>query len=196
MSRSLVLVALASALCFGCGKGAGNVLSLQGPGGAVALGDDLAAAKKAFPPPKGAQVFNNSLSFAILAVDGWAWAEEKTGIAFEAALKDGKIIALGLTNLGAAQPSSAVDDQKSAVGDPTRLAESDNAAMLVWESGENARFFIVFKAAVPMLGQGAMTLIGPKEQLKLLNYRHDDPESFVKQIDAAMGVGAGAGAGG
>jgi len=165
------------------------VLSLEGPGGAVALGDDLAAAKKAYPAPQGAQVFDNSLSFAVLAVDGWGWVEEK-GMAFEAALKDGKIIALGLTNMGKAEPSSAIGDQKTKVGAPTRLAESDNAAVLVWESGENARFFIVFKKELPMFGQGAMTLIGPKEQLKLLNYRHDDPETFVKQIDSAFGVGA------
>jgi hypothetical protein len=167
----------------------GNPLRVEGPGGAVALGDDLEQAKKAFPVPEGAQVFDNSLNFAIFGKDGWAWVQE-SGQAFEVCLEDGKIIAMAVTNLGDLDGAETVASQKESVGEPTRVAESDNTAVAVWKHGEDARFFVLFKKEFPMLGKGALTIVGPADRLKLLNYHADDPENFVAQIDAALSLGA------
>src|SRR5216110_1851652 len=68
-----------------------------GPAGGVSIGDTLDAAKKAFPAPADAMVFNSAMNFAIVTKEGWAWASEAGKEGFEAASKDGKIIAMAIT---------------------------------------------------------------------------------------------------
>ena len=164
------------------------VLSIEGPGGTVALGDSLEQAKIAFPPPEEAILFDNSLSFAIFGVDGWAWADESGNTAFEVGLEGDKIIAIARTELTGPVSEQAIEAQRSAHGSPTAEAVSENAAMLIWASGDNARFFIVMINEIPFFGAGEMTVIGPKEKLKLLNYHYDQPNLFVDQIDAMMAI--------
>lgn len=157
------------------------VVSLNGPGGLVGLGDTLDQAKKAFPPPVGAQIYKTSLNFAILKTDGWTWASPKGDMAFEAAARDGKIVALSLTGGDvSAEPAATI----KRIGQPARRAQGKTGIALVWDSGENARFFLHLNAsgAIPGL---AVTLIGKSDDLKLLNYRSDDPDTFIKQSDAA-----------
>lgn len=159
-----------------------KAMSLEGPGGTVAIGGTLDEAKKAFPAPKDAEVYDTAMSFTILGVDGWTWGQGM-GTGFEAGLQDGKIVALALTRLDGPVGEDAITKQKDALGEPTKMADGKTATMMVWEDGSNARFFIVFKGGNPLFGAGTVTLIGDKEQLKLLNYRADDSETFVKQMD-------------
>jgi hypothetical protein len=162
-----------------------RAMSLEGPGGTVAIGGTLDEAKKAFPAPKDAEVFDTAMSFTIFGVDGWTWGQGM-GTGFEAGLKDGKIVALALTRLDGPVGDNAIMEQRESLGEPTKMADGKTASMLVWEDGPNARFFIVFKGGNPLFGAGSVTLIGDKEQLKLLNYRADDPETFVKQMDSTV----------
>jgi hypothetical protein len=157
-------------------------MSLTGPGGTIAIGDALEDAKKAFPAPKDAEVFDTAMSFTILGVEGWTWGQGM-GTGFEAGIKDGKVVALAHTQLDGPAGDEAIAGHKDALGEPTRMADGKTATMMVWEDGSNARFFIVFKGGNPLFGAGSLTIIGDKEQLKLLNYRSDDPETFVKQMD-------------
>ncbi len=159
-----------------------RAMTLIGPGGSVTIGGTLADAKTAFPAPKGADVYNTPLSFSILDTDGWTWVEG-TGRVFEVAIKGGRIVALAQTRLDGPAPENAIDEEKKAVGEPTRMSDGETAAMAVWESGANARFFVLFKGDNFMFGAGSITIIGDKDQLKLLNYRYDDPETFVKQME-------------
>lgn len=158
-----------------------KALVLTGPGGQVKLGDTVEAAKKAFPPPAGSQQFESSMSYQILTPQGWTWVQEKEKHGFEAATKDGKIVALGRTNSkGSDEPAKTIKE----LGEPTRKAESPNGGMYAWEAGDNVRILVKMGPKVIMLGGGALTLIGRKEDLKLLNYDSNDPQSFVKQLDA------------
>lgn len=164
-------------------KKTASVTSLNGPGGRIDLGASLSDAKSAFPAPKGAQIFDTSMSFAILKTDGWSWASENPGSGFEAALRNGKAVAFGRIGAeSAGEPQGTISD----IGEPTRKFEGKTASAYVWESGPNARFLILVKKPLPMMPFGSMTLIGNKEDLKLLNYRADDPATFVRQMDAAQ----------
>jgi hypothetical protein len=200
MRSGLLLAALL--ICFGCspkpndttktsGAAASGssspALSLDGPGGSVAIGDDAQQAMDAFPAPEDAEVFNESMSFTVLSVQGWAWGLGE-GTGFEAAFQDGKVVALALTELDGPPEADAVEKAKAMFGGPTRMAESDNLAVLVWEAGQNARYHVVYKKEIPQLGVGEITVIGPIEKLKLLGYIADDPESFVRQTDAAVDI--------
>jgi hypothetical protein len=185
-------------VCYGCGSkgdvspqkidvGAPKVdsqlaLKLDGPGGVVGLGDDFESAKKAFPAPKDAQVFETSLSFAIIAPKGWAWMVATAGNGFEAAEKGGKVAALSRTLMSVDKSEPAKTIAK--IGEPTRKAEGKTAKMYVWERGDQVRFW--FNSSGGLLGSMTVTLIGTKEDLKLLNYRADDPETFVRQLDMAV----------
>lgn len=162
-----------------------KAVMLSGPGGTVAIGDALEDAKKAFPAPKDAEVFEKSEFFSALGADGWTWGHGM-GTGFEAGIKEGKIIALAYTRLDGPVGGGAVSEQRSSLGEPTRMADGKTATMMVWEDGSNARFFVVFKGGNPFFGAGSLTVIGDKEQLKLLNYRHDDPDTFVKQMDGTV----------
>ncbi|MBX3118357.1 MAG: hypothetical protein KF784_04770 [Fimbriimonadaceae bacterium] len=147
----------------------------------MSIGDDLSAAQKAFPAPTDAKEFDSSLSFAMIAPEGWAWMDEANEVSFEAASKDGKIVGLVVTKRKKSdgEPGSFL----SKTGEPTRKAEGKTAQMYVWESGDNARFWVTASGGSGIFDIGSMTIIGNKEDLKLLNYRSDDPENFVKQLD-------------
>jgi hypothetical protein len=156
---------------------------MAGPGGEVGLGDSLDLAKKAFPAAKGAQMFDAPMSFGLVSKEGWAWASEAENKAFEVATKEGKIIALADTS---ATPIDGVLKQTTdRIGEPTRKAEGTTGSMYVWEWGENARFLLLIKQPLAMMPFTKLDIIGKKDDLKMLNYRADDPENFVKQLDAA-----------
>jgi hypothetical protein len=158
-----------------------KVLQLAGPGGTVAIGGTLDEAKKAFPAPEGADVYQSAMSFTILGSDGWTWGQEQTKEGFEASLKGKKIAAMArATGEGEKEPAATI----AQIGEPIRKAESENGGMYVWESGDNARIVVKMGPKNLILANGAITLIGRKEDLALLNYRADDPQMFVKQLDA------------
>jgi len=162
---------------------AGDATVVKGPGGRVGIGDSLAQAKKAFPPIAGAQTSDTSMSFAIMGQQGWGWASEKQKQAFEVATKAGKVVAIGVTGGDATgEPAKTV----ALLGEPTRKAEGKAASVYVWEKGENARFWIRIGKEVPVFAVPSMTIIGRKEDLKLLNFQAEDPGAFVKQIDATV----------
>jgi hypothetical protein len=159
---------------------ASSVTAVIGPGGSVDIGQTVDAAQKAFPPPKGATIFEQSMSFAILGKQGWGWGSEDGKEAFEVAIDSGKIVAIALTGGAKSEEPDATLKQ---IGEPTRQATGKRAEMYVWEAADNARFWIHMKGSALVLGNVMMTLIGEKEQLKVMNYRYDDPETFVKQVD-------------
>jgi hypothetical protein len=159
-----------------------EILSLTGPGGKVSIGDGLDAAKKAFPAPEGAQKFDTTMSFTIVSQQGWTWGIEKpTTESFEAAVKGGKIVAMARTlGTSTTEPQATISE----LGEPSRKAEGKTASIYVWDAGDNARIVVHMKSNV-LMPLDLMMLIGKKEDLKLLNYRADDPDTFVKQMDAA-----------
>lgn len=165
----------------------GDILSFNAPGGEVRIGGTLAEAQEAFPPPTSAEVFERSMAFAKLRKNGWAWAAG-TGLGFEVALDDGKIFAITFSSLEGPPLEDALNSEARALGEPTKDAESENAAMYVWEKGESARFFILFKNDKFIMGPGTMTVIGPKEALKSLNYDYDDPGAYIKAVDDSVGA--------
>lgn len=194
MSRLFVPLSFALALCILAGCKGGEqptkqatttpakqsselVLKMDGPGGTVGIGDDVAIAKKAFPAPKGAQVYDNSMSYTIITPSGWCWSSDNDS--FEVATKDGKIIAIGLIHNApqAGEPAKTI----TKLGEPTRKAEGNRAKVYVWENGENARFWITVSGGG--MDVGSIELIGNKEDLKLLNYHAEDPQLFVRQLD-------------
>jgi hypothetical protein len=156
---------------------------MMGPGGSVTIGDTLDQAKNAFPLPKGAQTFDSSMSFAIVTKEGWSWASEAERSSFEAGTKSGKIVALGVSS--GAPMEGALKEITDQIGEPARKAEGKTASAYVWESGENARFLVLVRDPLPLMPFTRLDLIGRKDDLKLLNYRAEDPASFVAQLDAA-----------
>lgn len=159
-------------------------LSLIGPGGSVSIGDNLDAAKRAFPAPKGAQVFDQSMNFTIITTEGWTWSSTDGKEAFEAATREGKVVGLALTKQGSLEAKNLAASIAQ-LGQPTRKAEGKSAALYVWESGANVRFLLNSIGPAAILGNMNIILIGSKEDLKLLNYRADDPATMVKQFDLA-----------
>lgn len=162
-----------------------ETLTLVGPGGSVSIGDGVDAAKQAFPPVEDAQVFNQSMSFAILKKDGWAWGAG-TGTGFEAALDRGKIVALARTDLDGPPPQDMIESESARLGNPTNVATGPLADVAVWESGDYARFLIVLKTEKYIMGPGSLAFIGTKISLKLLGYDTEDPARFVKSIEATI----------
>ena|SRR5579862_9920846 len=157
------------------------VLTLEGPSGTVSLGDPPDQAKRAFPAPHGAMVFNRSMNFAILGKDGWSWASQKDMNGFEEASSNGKIIAFAVTG-GDVTKEPAASTAK--LGPPARKAEGKTCGMYVWDAGDDARILICMTSPASVLPVGTMLLVGKKDDLKLLNYRSDDPDTFVKQMDS------------
>lgn len=181
----MVLFCLFASLIAGCNhEGAPsasspNVTVLSGTGGNVAIGDGLDKAKRAFPPPTGAMTFDKSMSFAILNKEGWTWSVQDR--AFEVALDNGKVCALAITGEGASsEPAKTI----SAIGQPTRKAEGKTVSVYVWDAGADARILVRMTSKAILLPDGTITLIGKKRDLKLLNYNADEPDIFVKQMDA------------
>ncbi|HVT11457.1 MAG TPA: hypothetical protein VHE55_04255 [Fimbriimonadaceae bacterium] len=188
----LVCLWLLIPLLAGCGQGGNSAnsssssgasaksLTIVGPGGSVGIGDSLDAAKKAFPPPAGATTFDKSMAFAILNKQGWTWGLKDQ--AFEVALQNGKVCAIAVTGGSASdEPSKTI----SQIGEPTRKAVGKQASAYVWEAGKNARILLCLGPKAIIVPNGSMTLIGDKEDLKVLNYNADDPSIFVKQMDGA-----------
>lgn len=158
-----------------------TVLTLEGPSGKVTLKDEFDNAKKAFPAPPGAQVFNSPMSFSVLAKSGWGWGLDSNQSGFEVAAKDGKVVALALTSAAKSKGARSGAD----LGKPSREATGKTCEMKVWESGDSARIEVLFNGSSALLQNVRIILVGAKSDLALLNYRADDPDTFVKQQDAA-----------
>ncbi|MFN8138702.1 MAG: hypothetical protein U0R49_02770 [Fimbriimonadales bacterium] len=196
--RVAICWALPVLMIFGCAgapkdaadanKGPDNrlVLTLKGPGGSVSISDDLDSAKRAFPPAKGAMTLDSPTSFRIFCEKGWAWSAKDDSQSFEAAVRNGKIIAMATMNQNTTIGDQQLKDAIADLGEPTRKAESKNAALYVWESGTNARFFLRIRAQWLLGAPGDGWMIGPVEDLKMLNFRADDPAIFVRQLDAGI----------
>lgn len=182
-----VLLCLFALLIAGCNVEGGaaasspspGVLVLSGPSGHVAIGGSLDEAKQAFPPPAGAMTFDQSMSFAILTKQGWTWSIQNR--AFEVVLENGKVYALALTGQNTSNESAKTI---AAIGEPTRKAEGKTVSMYVWDADAYARILICMTSKSILLPNGTITLIGKKQDLKLLNYNADEPDIFVKQMDA------------
>ena len=159
-----------------------SVTTLNGPGGEVKLGDTLKQAKKAFPPPVDARAFDAPMSFGVISKEGWAWSDEAKSEGFEVATKGGKIVALGRVS---GKPGNEPGDSIAKLGKPTHQADGKTAAAYSWESGSDARFLLTMKEQLTLMPFSVLLVIGAKEDLKLLNYRSDEPGTFVKQLDAA-----------
>lgn len=157
------------------------VFTLEGPGGKVSLGGSLDQAKVAYPAPDGAEIFDTTMGLSQIAPDGWAWQHQDEGLSFEVAVRDGKIVAMGLNTVGNSGPQLI-----AAIGAPSRQFEGESANAYVWEGEYNARFLIDTKVELMGIKPGAMSLMGPKEDLKMLNMRYDDPDTLIKQIDAMV----------
>ena len=162
-----------------------RILAMAGPGGSVAIGNNLASAKRAFPVDKGAQETNTGMNFAILQRPGWGWSTEKTNRAFEVSLRDGKIVGIAHTievpdKVKRTNMMTGIL-QKHPV--PAGKSIGKSASAYSWVSGKNARFLIVMDAGMFGSGPILLELIGAKEDLKLLNYHADDVATLVKQID-------------
>ncbi len=158
-----------------------EVLQLVGPGGTIGIGGTLEEAKKAFPAPPKAMVIPASASFAILGTQGWTWGREDNKEGFEVAIRDGKAVAMARA-LGKGHKEPA--DTIKALGHPDRKAIGKNGAMYVWDSGDDSRIVVTMGPKFFLLPNGAMTMIGNKNDLKLLSYDRDDPKTFVTMLDA------------
>lgn len=182
-----LVAALIAVGCVGGGSAADpeSALSLVGPGGVVAIGDPIDEAKKAFPAPKGVQPDDAPLALSFLYSTGWSWTGPD-GESFEAATKDGKIVMLAHGKENMMDSSKELDAQHRHAGKETRKAENRAALLAVWDRGEYARFLLVIKESLPLMGQGGGTMIGRVDDLKLLNFRADDPESFVKALELVL----------
>lgn len=159
-------------------------LELTGPGGVVSIGGTLEDAKRAFPPPKDAEVIDGVSFFADLGLTGWTWGYGE-GSGFEVAVRDGRIVALAHTELDGPAPVDAVDEQKRLIGEPTRMADGKTTAMLVWEHEGFARFYVVIKGGHPFYGAGSLTVIGETGLLEKRGYVASDPQGYVERSDAA-----------
>jgi hypothetical protein len=158
------------------------VLSLEGSGGVVTLGESLDKAKLAFPPPKNATTYDTSMSFTAVSAEGWAWstADETTG--FEAGSKDGKIVALALTGSNdAGEPQATIDR----IGQPSRKAATSDGKLTVytWTAGDKARIWVRVAQRLGFIPPGGITMIGKKEDLAKFGYNADNPEAFVQMYD-------------
>lgn len=180
----------------GCGAGSEQVAappsqakneasSLTGPEGKVTIGSTLEEAKRAFPPPSGAEIFDRSMSLAQLKKEGWAWgAGEGTG--FEVALEGGKIVAMTFTDMDGPPPADTMEVLKRQLGQPKTAASSTNVEVAVWESGENARYTVFIKNDKFVMGPGTITVIAPKAALKMLGYDPEDPQKFADSVDETI----------
>lgn len=162
----------------------GDVLAMDGPGGRVRIGDALAAAKKAYPAPAGAMQ-GGARNYAIFQRPGWSWATEKPLQAFEVSLKDDKIAGIILTMGVADDPAfdRLLARSIEKIGEPTAKALGKSAAAYAWDVKPHARFLVYMRLGFfsdqPLL----LLSIGEQEDLKMFNYRVDDLETLVKQLD-------------
>ena len=165
-----------------------ETLSIDGPGGTVAIGDDLETAQTAFPAPSGALVFDSVMNFAILGIAGSAWSDQSVSSGFEVGLENGKVIALIRTQLNVKVTDDDIAAQRDTHGIPTAEAVSENTVLLVWERGESVRFYLALRNEDSIYGTGAFTIIGPKEKLRLLSYHYDNPQLTVDRFDRSSNL--------
>lgn len=159
-------------------------LSLSGPGGKVSLGDPLSAAQKAFPAPGGATVFTQTMSFMMISKEGWSWQDSKGSNAFEAAVRNGKIVALAETSDKV--PPGNVPAQKtiSQIGKPSKQGIGKTMAMFAWDCGDDARVEMHMIFPGTTMSGFCVTAIGAKSDLALLGYNTDDPAGYVTRTEA------------
>ncbi len=193
MNTRVIPIILAAAVACGCSPKPNKAepaapasqvatkLSITGPKGKLSLGDSLDQAKKAFPPPAGAEVFDTSLSFAIAGQKGWAWQNKEGTQAFEVMLRDGKVAAVSVTRQGDYGPLVTLAELEW--GPPTNRSKGKNAMAESWISGDLARMAVT--SNLPGVGKVGYLLLGCKSDLKLLMHNPDDPGAFVKQMDMA-----------
>jgi hypothetical protein len=153
---------------------------IAGPGGKLALGDSLEQAKKAFPAPKDARVFDTSMSLAILREKGWGWQTPTGQEAFEVMLRDGKVSAVAQTR--AIAPRSLLNAAIVDWGKATAESKGKTAVALSWVRGDSACVAILME--LPGISPYGIRLMGLKTDLQKLSYNPDDPAAFVKQMDA------------
>ena len=161
-----------------------TILSMEGRGGAVTLGDKLQQAKKVFPPPKGAQI-GHARNYIIFQREGWSWVAERPVEAFEVSLKKNKIVGI-IKTVAVADPKSRnklIEQTIRKVGKPTAKAEGETTSICTWDVKPNARFLIEMKQGFPGIGPMVMDVIGEQEELKKFNYRVDDLKATVEQMD-------------
>jgi hypothetical protein len=193
--RQISLVVLSLAFLAGCGDkaketetapAAGNpkLLVVSGSGGEVAIGDPIETAKKAFPPVKGAKVYDGTTVFASISSEGWGWTP-KAGASdiVEVAAKDGKIVAISGPSEYPKDYDAAAKAVVATLGKPSREAKGKAALLYVWEEGEYAHFYLQVRENLGMFGYGAGHLVGPKEKLKALTFDYTNPQVFVTAAD-------------
>lgn len=162
--------------------------AVEGPGGIVRIGDSLADAKRAFPPPPRAHVFAKGMSFAITQRPGWSWGTETPdggGEAFEVSLKDGKVAGIAITQSSGdkAQLHKRVTETLRKLPPALNESRGRTASAWSWKSGRDARIIIALETGLMSSGPMLMILIGDQDDIKLLNYRADDVATTVRQID-------------
>jgi hypothetical protein len=157
---------------------------MDGRGGRVTLGDKAEQAKKAFPAPKGAQI-GDARNYAIFQRDGWSWVTEKPVEAFEVSLKQGKIVGIIRSVVMPSEKSrkNLIEQTMRKVGTPTSQAAGKTVAIYAWDVKPNARFLIEMKQGFWGSGPMVMAMVGDQTELKMFNYRVDDLETIVKQMD-------------
>ena len=69
------------------------------------------------------------------------------------------------------------------VGKPTAQADGKTASMFTWDAKLNGRFLLESKVGLMGGGPSVMAIIGDQEDLKVFNYRVDEPHLTVKQLD-------------
>jgi hypothetical protein len=160
------------------------VLSMDGRGGKVTLGDKLEQAKRAFPPPRGAQI-SDARNYAIFQRDGWSWVTEKPVEAFEVSIKEGKIVGITRSVVMPSEKSrrNLIEQTIRKIGNPTAKAAGKTVSIYAWNAKLNARFLIEMKEGFWGSGPMVMAMIGDQDELKMFNYRVDDLETTVKQMD-------------
>lgn len=156
-----------------------GVLYISGPGGTVQLGDTLEQAKRAFPPPAGAQVHETTFSLHLISRRGWAW-ESGMEKSFEVALdEDGKVAGLAVTEQG--DSDELLRRASRLHGEPHQQAKGKAASMYSWLRGPNA--LVVLHIDAPGLPTSRIQVLGNSSKLELIGYPVDRPQDFVRQAD-------------
>lgn len=156
------------------------ITTVVGSNGNINIGDTIAKVKEANPKPAEAQEFNSSMAFNMVSEEGWAWADEKSKVAFEVATKEGKVVAISQILQPGLEPNQSINTY----GEPSSKSIGEASSTYVWKSGENARFIVDIKKDTHLLEKGTIIIVGTIEDLRKLNYNVDDPSHFTKQLDA------------
>lgn len=159
-----------------------GVLSFRGSGGVVNIGDSLDIAKKAMPPMKGARE-GGAVSFLVFGTEGWSWFMEDSSASFEVMLRGGKIDGIAYTESGKQLEvyRRRVKGTIKHIGEPTRHAKGKSSEVYVWQRGDYARLEVIAEMAPNNFFY--LCFIAREPDLKVLNYRPDDPQTLVMQMD-------------